>query len=228
MYYTWVADRPRRGSSTLTSNSMIVSKVNNSSKWIAFLERIEDQKRAEQARTTNPQTNSTETFWRPPWGRAASPRFHEEPDVRSVSTSLLRINTRKVQTYVQPWSSGDQLTSNLRRPMTSSLAILGGQVINSLVSSSDLLTSNPGRPCEDIQLWSSSDQLKPLLPRLNYKKLNPFAPANNCSGLGGLNVNNSSKWIAFSERIEDQKRTEQGRMTDPQTNSTETRNLLLL
>ncbi|KOM54711.1 hypothetical protein LR48_Vigan10g060300 [Vigna angularis] len=43
--------------------------------------------------------------------------------------------------------------------LDSSLAILGGQVTSSLVSSSDLLTSNPGRPYENIQLWSSSDQL---------------------------------------------------------------------
>ncbi|BAT92600.1 hypothetical protein VIGAN_07136000 [Vigna angularis var. angularis] len=50
-------------------------------------------------------------------------------------------------------------TSNNGLLVTSSLAILGGQVISSLVSSSDLLTRNPGRPCEDVQLWSSSDQV---------------------------------------------------------------------
>ncbi|KOM53015.1 hypothetical protein LR48_Vigan09g167400 [Vigna angularis] len=65
---------------------------------------------------------------------------------------------------------------------------MGGQVSSSLVSSSDLLTSNPERPYEDIQLWSSSNQLKSLLPRLNYKKLNPFAYVNSCSRLGELNV----------------------------------------
>ncbi|KOM55884.1 hypothetical protein LR48_Vigan10g177600 [Vigna angularis] len=47
--------------------------VNNSSKWIVFSERIEDKKRAEQGRTTDSRTNSTETFSRPPWGRATSP-----------------------------------------------------------------------------------------------------------------------------------------------------------
>ncbi|WVZ20100.1 hypothetical protein V8G54_007422 [Vigna mungo] len=41
--------------------------VNNPSEWIVFSERIEDQKKAEQGRTTDPWTNSTETFWCPPW-----------------------------------------------------------------------------------------------------------------------------------------------------------------
>ncbi|KOM57364.1 hypothetical protein LR48_Vigan11g039700 [Vigna angularis] len=54
---------------------------------------------------------------------------------------------------------GHAKTFNYGLLVTSSLAILGGQVINSLVSSSDLLTSNPGWPCEDVQLGSSSDQL---------------------------------------------------------------------
>ncbi|KOM44925.1 hypothetical protein LR48_Vigan06g023100 [Vigna angularis] len=117
--------------------------------------------------------------------RGAERHPHDSTRNQTCARSRLTLNHGLVVTSSLATPS-DQVTSSLAPSMTSSLAVPGGQVTSSLAYSSDQLTSNPGRPC--IQSWSSSDQLKPLLPRLNYKKLNPFAPANSCSRLGGLNV----------------------------------------